>query len=786
MAEDPKKLQEALKLLKELNTLRMKMNKEPLKLSDEQAVKQLKSLPGDIDDARAAMDQLAGSASGLYGTLKNITKEITGQDKSQKDLNKAFNSLVKDAEKLKFDEQEITKLGVKDLKNLQKRVQENKQRVVEGAKQIKGFDSMSQQVEKIVKFGELRGKKEEQINDDILKSISRKEGLSDVERELLALYFSQGNELDKLTKKTEERLGFEKEIERKAAGFSTLAGVVKSIPGLSGLSGPFEKAAQAAKDTAREGGNGLQSFAAGGKALMKAFAPMTLFVGMFKFLKDAAFGIDEKQTTIAKSMSLSVTESKAMYTQFKGIKESSDNVLATTKNLIKAQGSLASAMGVTRGFSKQQLEDQVKMVNNMGLEEATAGRLQSLSMASGKSSADSLKSIISTTQALKMQTGIQLDQKGVIDEVAKTEGQLAANYGNNPKLIAKAVTQVRKLGLNLSQAAKMSSSMLDFEQSLSNEMEAEVLLGRDLNLSRARALALQGDAAGAAAEIRKQVGSLSDFQDLNVVQQQALADAVGMTADELANSLLQEQNINKLGKETQKQIKERVAQLRAEGKTAEANRLLSQTANEEDAAAALERLTAQQEFQAAMDRVKETFAEVFDKNFDLAGVVRSIAGVFQSISKNLGLIKGIAAAVVGIMAGMAIKSTITAISAMTTAAASTLGLGMLPILGGIAAGSALLMSSSKKAAGSSKKIKDGVIDPSGGLMVSGQKGSIQLDKKDSIVAGTNLNGGNGGLGTEKLMQKIDKLISIVEKGGNVYIDGSKVGEALVLSSKLST
>jgi hypothetical protein len=57
-----------------------------------------------------------------------------------------------------------------------------------------------------------------------------------------------------------------------------------------------------------------------------------------------------------------------------------------------------------------------------------------------------------------------------------------------------------------------------------------------------------------------------------------------------------------------------------------------------------------------------------------------------------------------------------------------------------------------------------------------------------MIVGTNLGGGGngGGSSSNALIARIDKLISIVEKGGNVYLDGSKVGEALVLSSNLSS
>jgi hypothetical protein len=89
------------------------------------------------------------------------------------------------------------------------------------------------------------------------------------------------------------------------------------------------------------------------------------------------------------------------------------------------------------------------------------------------------------------------------------------------------------------------------------------------------------------------------------------------------------------------------------------------------------------------------------------------------------------------------------------------------------------------------QMKDGVIGPGGETIVSGPKGSIQVDKDDSMIVGTDLGGkkkpaGDSGgsvnidLGpTNALLQQ---LISAVNAGGSISIDGQKVGEALKLGT----
>jgi hypothetical protein len=88
-------------------------------------------------------------------------------------------------------------------------------------------------------------------------------------------------------------------------------------------------------------------------------------------------------------------------------------------------------------------------------------------------------------------------------------------------------------------------------------------------------------------------------------------------------------------------------------------------------------------------------------------------------------------------------------------------------------------------------MKDGVIGPDGEMVVSGPKGSIQLDKDDSIIAGTNLFDKNkkSESSPQSSQVKIDmgptnallqQLINVISAGGDVMLDGQKVGQALNL------
>ena len=74
----------------------------------------------------------------------------------------------------------------------------------------------------------------------------------------------------------------------------------------------------------------------------------------------------------------------------------------------------------------------------------------------------------------------------------------------------------------------------DFETSIEKQMEASLLLGRQINLDRARQLALTGDQEGMLQEILKQVGGEAEFNRLNVLQRRALAESVGQSVENLS------------------------------------------------------------------------------------------------------------------------------------------------------------------------------------------------------------------------------------------------------------
>ena len=169
--------------------------------------------------------------------------------------------------------------------------------------------------------------------------------------------------------------------------------------------------------------------------------------------------------------------------------------------------------------------------------------------------------------------------------------------------------------MTLEQTAKAGESLLNFEDSIGNQLKAELLTGKQLNLERARAAALQGDQATLAEELSKNIGTAAEFTKMNVLQQKSLAESVGMTADELSNTLRRREEAIASGKS--------LAQV-----------------TEEEAKQALERQNVQDKFNNAMLKLQDIvgnlvagpFGQLLDIVSNIANVILKIIQPFASVA----------------------------------------------------------------------------------------------------------------------------------------------------------
>jgi hypothetical protein len=279
----------------------------------------------------------------------------------------------------------------------------------------------------------------------------------------------------------------------------------------------------------------------------------------------------------------------------------------------------------------------------------------------------------------------------------------------------------------------------------------------------------------------KQMGSAANFSKMNAIQQEALAKAVGMSADELANSLVARENLNKLGSQTKQQIEEQLELAKQQGDQDKVNLLQKSLGNEELAEEALRQISAQETFNTSVEKLKSMLSSLVEG--PAAKFVDGLGNMLSSVDRIKSAFGGIMKIITGISLGKMIGQlgiaaglqSILAAGAITWASGITLGVGIAAVLGGM-----LVASSGYKDITKSmeppKKMNDGIINPKGGMILSGPEGSIQLNKKDSVIAGTNL-GGGGGNSSAEITELKNMVAAIANRPINISIDGQKVIEA---------
>ena len=89
----------------------------------------------------------------------------------------------------------------------------------------------------------------------------------------------------------------------------------------------------------------------------------------------------------------------------------------------------------------------------------------------------------------------------------------------------------------------MADSLLDYQSSIDAEMEASVLLGRSLNLGKARELAYNGDIEGSMKAALEAAGGIEEFGKMDYYQKQAVAKALGVSVGEMQKMVAHEETL---------------------------------------------------------------------------------------------------------------------------------------------------------------------------------------------------------------------------------------------------
>jgi|TARA_Y100000034_G_scaffold81306_1_gene97426 hypothetical protein len=219
--------------------------------------------------------------------------------------------------------------------------------------------------------------------------------------------------------------------------------------------------------------------------------------------------------------------------KFMGI--SGEEIATTAKAIMDEFGSMGNV-------SKETLVTMGELHATLGIAGADAAVLLGMMEGVSGESRETLLNQMKIVGELAQAAGVA--PAAVMADVAANTDLWADYAQDGGENIMEAAIQAKALGLNLGVVSKMADSLLDFETSIQDSMEASMMLGRNINTDRARQLALEGDLAGMQKEILSQVGSEAEFNQMNVLQRQALAKAFGLSTAELSKMVREQEKLN--------------------------------------------------------------------------------------------------------------------------------------------------------------------------------------------------------------------------------------------------
>jgi hypothetical protein len=838
-----KNLREANELLSEsidlAGTLSDKMNffykqsKEKY-FQDKQSVDLTKKL---VDFTKALASQ--------YESVKDVEKDIAKSKKIQNEIARQQLSLErtigqegKDRIKQIKDQKQLEK----DLTKQLEKAREEENAGVRGARQR--ANSLAQQV----------------INARSLNQ-QYQENLSSEERQYMMLE-QTGEVIERNNAYLNEQLRIRKNIENAEKGLVTLTGNLgKAFDkiGLSGVGKVFTDSAEESKKLIYEATDGgkktigtftkmkiaANSFGAALKVALGPMAILGLIVSLFNKAKEVAKEsgeyvkkLDQQTADFGRSLGISGRKAAALTNEARSMGAAMG---ITTEMATQSSEAIYTSLEGAEKVSSKTLNTFMKLNVFAGMSAENLASIYNLSKLTGQPAEKTAEAMASTARESIRANKVNVSMKQVMDGVSKVSATMKLNFGGSAEGLTRAFIQSKKLGLELSKVDEIASSLLNIEDSIAAEMEAELLTGKELNLEKAREAALNNDNATLMSEIANQFGSIEDFQKMNRVSQESFAKAIGMSRDGLADMLVsskeneakntdlvdtQQQSLNAM--QSQASIAERQAVLE-ETKLAAAKNLGTEYTKLE---AALIKLEAAARplldtiftpllgvITKIVEKVGEFIGKIGDSNKEFSTmekIVIAIGGTLLAVKGTMMVIKGIEVAtnvIKGI--GLGIQGAVLLAKGKEEAAVTRLlfkeqaglvksvgtaimkvisSLASIPVLGwglGLAAAGAIGVMAAKY-------MNDGVISPSqgkggyGNRVMYGPEGAISFNNKDTIVAGTNLfgddvvsgpQGSSGGNSLTQEMREIKSILSqILHKEGNVTLDGSKVGRALVLSN----
>jgi hypothetical protein len=641
---------------------------------------------GELERLRKEYMLLASDVSDALNIFHNITQEITKQNLGINESKKGYKGLTSIAEKIQQHQQGINRLSVKEVEKLKDKVKQEQLRLKNAQELLKNrerelnieiaskaavqqrtqaqIDALmnqsslsSAEYKKLGRLLNLQDRQNRNIDDLNAKlsntqtAYENNKNIIDETDESIKGLIRSLNLTEEEAKNVNKALGLGgAAVAGIDAAFSKLGfGGISSKLGLDDAKKAMEGTAEKLTDGGKKAasltdkfkimGSGMKSI--GSSLSANLLSPISIATFAVTELINAFKAIDEGAGKLAKSMNMTYGEALKFREELSTISRQSNDVGVQTKGLQESYMAIGQSLGANADINKEDLVTFTKLREQAGFTNEELTAMYKISLVTSKSVEQTSEEFLGGAKALAAQKGLAINVKQLMKETSNASAAMKLSVVGGAKGLAEAAVQAKALGTNLDQVDKIADSLLQFESSISSELEAELLTGKQINLERARLAALNNDIATVAEEINKQIGGSAEFSKMNRIQQEAFAKAVGMSREELAKSLVEQEALQRVGAKTGAEAKAKYELLRKTMSAQEAAAALG----DDELARQYEQQSVQERFNQAVEKLRDIFVSIID------GPLGSILEAIANILSNTTALYAILGAIGGFMVG---------------------------------------------------------------------------------------------------------------------------------------
>jgi hypothetical protein len=250
---------------------------------------------------------------------------------------------------------------------------------------------------------------------------------------------------------------------------------------------------------------------------------------------------EQEQKDQQRSIGLTNEQSKAVDRMQRGLLMSSSSMVTNLEEARKASAELVEDFGTFGATNNMIVDQQVKLTKAFGLTGEEASNFQRTSTIIGRTTEDSKLAVFATAAGFNKLTGSTQSLSGILRTVSKLSDSIRIQFRGSDEELTNAVMKAKALGTSLEDLNGIADQLLNIESSIENQVTAQLVTGRNINLEKARFFALTDDMNGLMDELVKQEIDYTSYSKMNRVEKQATAAALGMNVDQMAKFVSQQE-----------------------------------------------------------------------------------------------------------------------------------------------------------------------------------------------------------------------------------------------------